>query len=55
MDSVHKKGKSVVAERYIRTLQNKIDTYTISISKYVHIDKLDERVNKYNNKYHRTI
>ena len=55
MDSVHKKGKSVVAERYIRTLQNKIDTYTISISKYVHIDKLDEIVNKYNNKYHRTI
>ena len=26
-----------------------------SISKNVYIDKLDDTVNKYNNKYHRTI
>ena len=26
-----------------------------SISKNVHIDKLDDIVNEYNNKYHRTI
>ena len=36
-------------------MNNKIDKYTTSISKNVSIDKLDDIVNKYNNKYHRTI
>ena len=37
--SVHNEGKSVVAERFIKTLKNKIYKYMISISKNVYIDK----------------
>ena len=37
--SVHNEGKSVVAEKFIRTLKNKIYKYMISISKNVYIDK----------------
>ena len=47
--------KSVVAERFIRTLKNKIYKYMTSISKNVYIDKLDEILNKNNIGYHRTI
>ena len=35
-------GKSVVAERFIRILKNKIYKYMTSISKNVCIDKLDD-------------
>ena len=55
MYSAHNKGKSVIAERFIRTLNNKIYKYMTSISKNVYIDKLDDIVNEYNNTYHRTI
>ena len=55
MYSTHNEGKSVVAERFITTLKNKIYKYITSISKNVYIDKLDDIVNKYNNIYHRTI
>ena len=55
MYSTHNSGKSVVAERFIRTLKNKIYKYMPSISKNVYIDKLDDIVNEYNNTYHRTI
>ena len=55
MYSIHNEGKSVVAERYIRTLKNKTYKYMTAISKSVCIDKLDDTVNKYNNTYHRTI
>ena len=55
MYSIHNEGKSVVAERYIRTLKNKTYKYMTAISKSVCIDKLDDKVNKYNNTYHRTI
>ena len=48
-------GKSVVAERFIRTLKNKIYKYITSISKNVYIDKLDDVVRKYNNTYHTSI
>ena len=51
MYSIHNEGKSVVAERFIRALKNKIYKY---MSKNVYIDKLDDIVNKYNNTYHRT-
>ena len=44
-----------VSERFIRTLKNKIYKYMTSITKNVYIDKLDDIVNEYNNKYHRTI
>ena len=54
MYSTNNEGKSVIAERFIRTLKNKIYKYMTSISKNVYIDKLDDIVNKYNNTYHRT-
>ena len=44
--------KSVVPERFIRTLKNKIDKYMTSVSKNVFIDKLDDIVYKYNNRHH---
>ena len=55
MYSTHNEGKSVVAERFIRTLKNKIYKYMTAISKNVYIDKLNEKVNEYNNTYHTTI
>ena len=55
MYSTHNEGKSVVAERLIRTLKSKIYKYMTSISKNVYIDKLDDIVDEYNNTYHTTI
>ena len=55
MYSANNEGKSVVAERFIRTLKNKIYKYMTSISKNVYIDKLNDIVNEYNNTYHTTI
>ena len=43
--SIHNEGKSVVAERFIRTLKNNIYKYMTAISKNVYIDKLDDIVN----------
>ena len=48
MYSIYQEGKSVVADRTIRT---KIYKYTTSTSKNVYIDKLDDNLNKYNNTY----
>ena len=36
---IHNEGKSVVAQRFIRTLKNKIYKYMTSISKNVYINK----------------
>ena len=55
MYSTHNEQKSVVAERFIRTIKNKIYKHMTSISKNVYIDKLDDIVQKYNYKKHRTI
>ena len=55
MYSTNNEGKSVIAERFIRTLKNKIYKYMTSISKNVYINKLDDIVRKYNNTYHRSI
>ena len=55
MYSIHNKGKSVFAERFIRTLKNKIFKHMTAISKIVYFDVLDDIVNKYNNTVHRTI
>ena len=54
MYSTHNEGKSAVAERFIRTLKNRIYNYMISVSKNVYIDKLNVIVNNYNNTYHST-
>ena len=42
--STHNEEKSVVAERFIRTLKNKIYKYMTSISKNLYIDKLNDIV-----------
>ena len=55
MYSTHNAGKSVVAERFIRTLKNKIYKHMTVVSKNVYIDILDDTVNVYNNTYYRTI
>ena len=55
MYSTSNKGKSVIAERFIQTLKNKIYKYMTSVSKNVYINKLDDIVYEYNNTYHRTI
>ena len=55
MYATHNEGKSVNAEKFIRTLKNKIHKYMTSISKNVYIDKLDDVVNKYDNTYHSAI
>ena len=55
MYSTHNEGKSIAAERFIKTLKRKIYRYMTSISKNVYIDKLDDIVDKYSNTYHITI
>ena len=55
MYSTHNEEKSVVAERFIRTLKSKLYKYMTLKSKNVHIGKLDDIVNEYNNTYHTTI
>ena len=44
----YNESKSVIAERFIRTLKNKIYKYMTSIIKNVYIDKLDDIIKKYN-------
>ena len=55
MYSINNERKSVVAERFIRTLKSKIYKYMALVSKNMYIDKLDDIVSEYNNTYHRTI
>ena len=55
MYSAHNERKSVVAERFIIALKNKIYKYMTSVSKNVYIDKLDDIVNEYSSTYHSTI
>ena len=53
--STYNEAKSVVAERFIITLKNKIFKHMTAISKNVSFDVLDDIVIKYNNTVHRTI
>ena len=55
MYSTCNEGKSVVAERFIRTLKNKIYRHMTAISNNIYFDVLDDIVDEYNNTYHRTI
>ena len=50
--SIHNEGKSVAAERFIRTLKTKIYKYMTTVSKNVYVDKLDDTVGEYNNTHH---
>ena len=54
MYSTYNEGKSAVAERFIRSLKNKIFKHMTSVSNNVYFDVLDDIVNKYNNPVHRT-
>ena len=55
MYSTYSEGKSVVAERFIRNLKNKVFKHMTAISKNVYFDVLNDIVNKYNNTVHKTI
>ena len=55
MQSTHNEEKPIVAERFIRTIKNKIYKYIISIERYVYTDKLADIFDKYNNACHGTI
>ena len=55
MYSTYNEGKSVVAERFIRTLKNKIFKYMTAVSKIVYFDVLDDIINRYKNRVHWTI
>ena len=48
MYSVRNEGKSVAAERFIRTLKTKIYKYMTLLSRNVYIDKLDDTIDQYN-------
>ena len=51
----YNEGKSLAAERFIRTSKSKIFKHMTAASKNVYFDVLDNIVNKYNNTVHRTI
>ena len=55
MYSTYSIRKSVVAERFIRTLKSKIFKHMTAVSKNVYFDVWDNIVNKYNNTVHRSI
>ena len=55
MYSTYNEGKSVVAERFIRTLKNKLYKHMTATGKNVYYDVLDDIVNEYNNTKHNTI
>ena len=48
-------GKSVVPERFIRTLKNKIFKHMTAVLENVYFDVLDNILDKYNNTVHRTV
>ena len=55
MYSTYSEGKSVVDERFIRTLKNKIFKHMTGISKNVYFDVLNDIVRKYNNTVHKAV
>ena len=55
MYSTYIEGKSVVAERFMRTLKNKLYKHMTAAVKNVYYDVLDDVVNKYNSTKHSTI
>ena len=55
MYSTCNERKSVVAERFIKTLKNMIFKHMTAVSKSIYFDLLDDIVNKYNITVHRTI
>ena len=54
MYSTYNEGKYVAAVRFVRTLKNK-SKYMTAVSKIVYFDVLDNIINRYKNRVHRTI
>ena len=55
MYSTFNEGKSVVAQKFIKTLKNKIYKHMTYVGKNVYIDVLGHIVDKYNNSFHSSI
>jgi len=55
MYSTYNEGKAVIVERFNRTLKEIMYKYFTANNTNRYIDKLDEFMNFYNNKYHRSI
>ena len=55
MYSTYNEGKSIVAERFIRTLKNKFYKHMTATGKNVYYDVLDDIVNEYNITNHNTV
>ena len=55
MHSTFNKGKSVIAERFIKNLKNKMYKHMTTIGKNVYFNDLDDIVKKYNNTVHSSI
>ena len=55
MYSTYNEGKSVVAERFLRTLKNNLYKHMAATGKNVYYDVLNDVVTKYNNTKHSTI
>ena len=55
MYSTYIEGKSVVAEKFTRTLKNKLYKHMTASGKNVYYDVLDDVLNKYNNTKHSAI
>ena len=53
--SAYNEGKSVAAERFIKTLKNNIFKHMTAVSKNVYFDVLDNILDEYNSTVHRTI
>ena len=53
--STHNEGKSVVAERFVKTLKNKIYKHMTTIGKNVYFNVLNDIADKYNNSLHSSI
>ena len=55
MYSTFNEGKSVIAERFIKTLKNKIYKHMTTIGKNVYVNVLDDIVQNYNNTINNSI
>ena len=55
MCTTKNEGKSAVVEGFIRTSKNKIYKQRSVTSNFMYIDRLDEKVDKYNKTYDRTV
>ena len=51
MYSTYNEGKSVFAERFIKTLRNTVQKYMTAVFKNVYFDVLDDIVDNYNNTF----